>query len=63
MKRAKAARAIALAMRVVCNEEGDDNGGKSDGDEGAGQSTATVVGNKEGNGNFGKRGGDGNKGG
>jgi hypothetical protein len=40
MKRARAARAMALAMRVACNEEGDGNGGKSDGDEGCGRATA-----------------------
>ncbi len=41
MKRARAARAMALAMRVACDKEGDGNGGKSDGNEGGGQATAT----------------------
>ncbi len=34
MKRARAARAMALASRVACNKEGNGNGGKSDGDKG-----------------------------
>ncbi len=37
----RAARATALATRVVCNEEGDGNGGKSNGDKGGGRATAT----------------------
>jgi hypothetical protein len=37
---ASAARAMALATRVACNEEGNGNGGKSDGNEGGGQATA-----------------------
>jgi hypothetical protein len=32
---------MALAMRVACNEEGDGNGGKSNGNEGSGQVRAT----------------------
>ncbi len=40
MKRARAARAMAL-MRVACNEEGEGDGGKSDGDEGGGRATVT----------------------
>ncbi len=32
---------MALATRVVCDEEGDGDGGKSDGNEGGGQATAT----------------------
>ncbi len=43
MERARAARAIALATRVACNKEGDGNDGKSNGNEGAGQATATWV--------------------
>jgi hypothetical protein len=39
-KRARAARAMA-STRVVCDEEGEGNGGKSDGDEGGGRATAT----------------------
>jgi hypothetical protein len=35
-KRARAARAIELAMRVACNKDGNGNGGKSDGNEGGG---------------------------
>ncbi len=38
---ARAARAMALAMRVACNEEGNGDGGKSDGNEGGGRATAT----------------------
>ncbi len=38
-----AARAIASVTRVACNKEGNCNGGKSDGDEGAGQASATWV--------------------
>ncbi len=41
MKMARAARAMALATRVGCDEEGNGNGGKSDGDKGGGQATAT----------------------
>ncbi len=41
MKRASAARAMALATRVACDEEGDGNGGKSDSDEGGGRAMAT----------------------
>jgi hypothetical protein len=33
MKRARAARAMVLT-RVACNEEGEGNGGKSNGNEG-----------------------------
>jgi hypothetical protein len=40
-KRVRAARAIASATRVACNEEGDGDCGKSDGDEGGGRATAT----------------------
>ncbi len=37
MKRARAmTRRMALVTRVVCDEEGDGNGHKSDGDEGDG---------------------------
>jgi hypothetical protein len=32
---------MVLATRVACNEEGDGNGGKSDGNEGGGRATAT----------------------
>ncbi len=32
-----------MATRVACDEEGDDDGGKSNGDKGAGQSTVTWV--------------------
>ncbi len=41
MKIARAARAMASATRVACEEEGDGNGGKIDGDEGGGQATET----------------------
>jgi hypothetical protein len=41
MKRARVAWAMALAMRVVCDKEGNGNGGKSDGNEGGGRVTAT----------------------
>jgi hypothetical protein len=34
-------RAMALATRVECNEESDDFGGKSDGNEGGRRLTAT----------------------
>jgi hypothetical protein len=40
-KRARAARAIALATRVACNKEGDGNSGKSNGDKCGGQAMAT----------------------
>ncbi len=40
-KRARAARAMASATRVACDEEGDGNGGKSDGNEGGGRATVT----------------------
>ncbi len=36
IKRARAAQTIALAMRVVCDKEGDGNGSKSNGKEGDG---------------------------
>ncbi len=42
-KRARAARARALAMRVACNEEGNGDGGKSNGNEGGRQATAMRV--------------------
>jgi hypothetical protein len=32
---------MALAMRVACNKEGDGDGGKSNGNKGGGQATAT----------------------
>ncbi len=32
---------MALATRVACNEEGNGDGGKSDGDEGGGRAMAT----------------------
>ncbi len=32
---------MALAMRVACDEEGDGDGGKSDGDKGGRRATAT----------------------
>jgi hypothetical protein len=32
---------MASATRVVCNEEGNGDGGKSDGDKGGGRATAT----------------------
>jgi hypothetical protein len=41
MKRARAARAMASATRVVCDEEGDGDGYKSDGDEVGRRVTAT----------------------
>ncbi len=40
MKRARAARAMALT-RVACDEEGEGDGSKSDGDEGGGRAMAT----------------------
>ncbi len=33
--------AMGLAMRVVCNQVGDGNGGKSDGDDGCGRASTT----------------------
>ncbi len=41
MKMARAARAMASAMRVACDEEGDGDGGKSNVDEGGKRATAT----------------------
>ncbi len=41
MKRARAARTMALATRVACDKEGNGNGSKSDGNEVGGQATAT----------------------
>jgi hypothetical protein len=41
MKRVRAARAMALAARVGCNEEGNGNSGKSNGNKGGGKATAT----------------------
>jgi hypothetical protein len=40
MKMARAARAMALATRVVCDEEGDGDGGKSNGNKGGRRATA-----------------------
>jgi hypothetical protein len=40
-KRARAARAMASAMRVACNKEGKGGGGKSNGNEGGEQATVT----------------------
>jgi hypothetical protein len=40
-KMARAAQAMALARRVACDKEGDGNGGKSDGNKGGRQATAT----------------------
>ena len=37
----RVARAMASATRVACGEEGDGNGGKSDGYKGGGRATAT----------------------
>jgi hypothetical protein len=37
---ARAARAMASATRVVCDEEGNGDGGKSNDDEGGGQASA-----------------------
>ena len=43
-KRARATtRRMALVTRVACDEEGDGDGGKSDGYEGDGRATATRV--------------------
>ncbi len=38
-----ATRKMVVATRVACDEEGDGNGGKSDGDEGGGRARATRV--------------------
>ncbi len=47
-KRAMAAWAMASATRVVCNKEGNGNGGKSNGDKGGRQATATrAIANRE----------------
>jgi hypothetical protein len=65
---------IAMATKVLCNEEGSDDGGKSNGDKDGRQATATVttwamamatrlVGDKEGKCKGGKGNGDGNEGG
>jgi hypothetical protein len=40
MKRARAAWTMALTTRVMCNKEGDGNGGKSNGNEGDRPATA-----------------------
>jgi hypothetical protein len=40
---ARAARAMASTTRVACDEEGDGDGSKSDGDEGGGRAMATRV--------------------
>ncbi len=40
-KRAKAARAMALAMRTACDKEGDGNSNEGKGDKGGGQGTVT----------------------
>ncbi len=40
-KRAKVTWAMALVMRVACNEEGNCDGGKSNGNKGGRQATAT----------------------
>ncbi len=40
-KRVRAARAMASATRVVCDEEGYGDGGKSDGNKGGERATAT----------------------
>jgi hypothetical protein len=34
---------MAVATRVTCDEEGDGDGGKSDGDEGGGRATAMTA--------------------
>ncbi len=39
-KMARAARAMASATRVACDEESNGDGGKSDGDKGGGRATA-----------------------
>ncbi len=41
MKRARVAWAMASATRVACDEEGDGDGGKSEGNEGGGRAKAT----------------------
>jgi hypothetical protein len=38
---ARAAQAMTLVTKVACDEEGDGDGGKSDGDKGGGRVTAT----------------------
>jgi hypothetical protein len=43
MKRARAARAMVLASRVAYDNEGNGDGGKSNGNEGDRQATATKV--------------------
>jgi hypothetical protein len=61
-------------VKVLCNKEGSGNGGKSDGNEGGGQATATAMtwvmaketrltGNNEGKCKGGKGNGNGNEGG
>jgi hypothetical protein len=40
MKMVKAARAMALLTRVACDEEGNGDGGKSNGNKGGGGATA-----------------------
>jgi hypothetical protein len=40
-RRARVAPAIALAMRVVCDKEGNADGGKSNDNDGDGQATVT----------------------
>ncbi len=47
-KRARTAWAMVLAMRVVCNKEGNGNGSKSNDNKGGRQATATrVIANRE----------------
>jgi hypothetical protein len=41
MKRARASRAMVSATRVACDEEGDGDGGKSNGNKGGRWATAT----------------------
>ncbi len=62
---------MALAMRVVCDKEGDGNSGKNNDDKDGGQVTATKwvmamvmrrAGDKEGKGKGGKGNGDGDEG-
>ncbi len=43
MKRARAARVMTPETRVVCDKEGNGNGGKSNGNEGGEQATAMRV--------------------
>jgi hypothetical protein len=73
-KRARATRAMALATRVLCDNEGDGSSNKGNGDEGGRQVAMTkvmatmwamamamrLVGNKEGKGKGGKGHGNGN---